>query len=430
MNSTNQQTEPALTDERLRTWLDGNQVDRERLCLSLLALDPRFRDVRPRHPKGGPDGGRDIEALMEDGREAWGAIAFRNHATDGTGDVSWVKSKFRKDLDAALKNRVALGAFIFMTNVALSNSVRETLIGQAHRRGVGLCDIFTRERLRILLDSPDGLGYRFQFLRIPMSDAEQAAFFARWGTAIEQAIQSNFSAVNKRLDRVEFVQEMSRPLRFLELRLFLKRPVTLTDMGHFRVLFTITSLLGNVYHKIGLTARDCLLRPSNRTDVLSGDFIECKVWVTPAKSTRPIGVTGGGLFEVTGATREIRAHSGVSFSQAEAITIPILGDLHGTIWTVFTTKPFGALVERIRLVANHYELLNISSSAFNPEDTDDPKAVHQLWPEKLKLKEKVIPWVQIKPFSPADHWFDFAKHTPPRITRPAPSWDFITKSVE
>lgn len=46
---------PRVTDERLRSWLDGNQLDRERMCQALLNLDQRFRDVRPLHPRGGPD---------------------------------------------------------------------------------------------------------------------------------------------------------------------------------------------------------------------------------------------------------------------------------------------------------------------------------------------------------------------------------------
>ncbi len=39
-----------LTDERLKSYLDTNQLHREQLCLALLALDNRFTNVRPRHP--------------------------------------------------------------------------------------------------------------------------------------------------------------------------------------------------------------------------------------------------------------------------------------------------------------------------------------------------------------------------------------------
>lgn len=51
---------PQLTEERLRTWL-LTQADREQMCLAVLAMNPRYSDLQPRRPKGGPDGARDIE---------------------------------------------------------------------------------------------------------------------------------------------------------------------------------------------------------------------------------------------------------------------------------------------------------------------------------------------------------------------------------
>jgi len=46
---------PQLTEERLRSWLDSKQVDRERMCLALLTLDSRFANPKLRRPKGAPD---------------------------------------------------------------------------------------------------------------------------------------------------------------------------------------------------------------------------------------------------------------------------------------------------------------------------------------------------------------------------------------
>lgn len=73
---------PTETDIRLRSWLDANQRDREQMCRSVLALDPRYSDVRPRQPAGGPDGGRDIEAIFDSDRVAYGAVGFHNGAND------------------------------------------------------------------------------------------------------------------------------------------------------------------------------------------------------------------------------------------------------------------------------------------------------------------------------------------------------------
>jgi hypothetical protein len=73
---------PQDTDQRLRSWLDTNQLGRERLCQAILALDERFTSVRPRQPRGGSDKGRDLEAQFLDGRGVFGAIGFQNSVSD------------------------------------------------------------------------------------------------------------------------------------------------------------------------------------------------------------------------------------------------------------------------------------------------------------------------------------------------------------
>ena len=83
------------TDERLRSWLDTNQLARERMCLAILSLDSRFLNVRPRNPRGGRDGGRDLEATLSDGREVWGAIGFQNSVSDSSDDKKQAKRKKR-----------------------------------------------------------------------------------------------------------------------------------------------------------------------------------------------------------------------------------------------------------------------------------------------------------------------------------------------
>ena len=66
-------TVPQQTDERLRSWLDTNQLARERLSLAVLALDKGFTAVTPRHPRGGPDSGHDIDAnFPRRAQSVWG----------------------------------------------------------------------------------------------------------------------------------------------------------------------------------------------------------------------------------------------------------------------------------------------------------------------------------------------------------------------
>jgi hypothetical protein len=110
------------TEERLRSWLDSKQVDRERMCLALLTLDSRFAN-----PKGGPDGARDIEVIFN-GVETWGAVGFRNSANDSTEDKTSVRKKFQSDLTEALKENVHLNSFIFFTNVDLTPAEVRALI--------------------------------------------------------------------------------------------------------------------------------------------------------------------------------------------------------------------------------------------------------------------------------------------------------------
>ena len=80
---------PKLTEERLRSWLDTNQPQRERLCLHITPMLGEYIDINPRRPKGGPDGSRDLEAKNKFGEVVWGAVGFRNSADDSKNDKKW-----------------------------------------------------------------------------------------------------------------------------------------------------------------------------------------------------------------------------------------------------------------------------------------------------------------------------------------------------
>lgn len=103
------------TDQRLKNYLDTNQLVREQLSLAILALDKRFSEVRPRHPRGGPDGGRDIEANFKKDQLTFGAVGFVNGANDSDGQKQDIKKKFRDDLKAALAAMPKPQVFIFIT---------------------------------------------------------------------------------------------------------------------------------------------------------------------------------------------------------------------------------------------------------------------------------------------------------------------------
>ncbi len=120
-------SDPRLTEERLRYYLDSNQVMRERMCLALLPLLGPFTHVRPRRPKGGPDDARDLECLYENAIPTWGAVGFRNGGGNDAGARNAAMKKFEDDLEAALKENASLRSFVFFTNVDLTPRQKEEL---------------------------------------------------------------------------------------------------------------------------------------------------------------------------------------------------------------------------------------------------------------------------------------------------------------
>ncbi|ESY13920.1 hypothetical protein [Mesorhizobium sp. LNJC394B00] len=222
------------TDERLKSYLDTNQLQRERMCTAVLALDKRFMNVRPRHPRGGPDGGRDIEAILNGEQKTYGAIGFVNQANDSTDHKKKAQRKFLDDLASAITADSEINAFVLFTNVNLTAAEKDTLIQKATKRGLAYCEIFDRERIRLVLDGADGMAIRFQSLGIPMSEAEQATFFARWGDDIQSVIVDGFSEIKKSLNRMQFLQEMNAPLDQFLVLLELDREYNGNEIGHFR----------------------------------------------------------------------------------------------------------------------------------------------------------------------------------------------------
>jgi len=170
---------PKLTEERLRNHLDSNQVMRERMCLALLPLLGPYTRERPRRPKGGPDGGRDIEAVYQGTIPVWGAVGFRNGGGADDSARADAEGKFKADLNRALEENPSLIAFVFFTNVDLTPTRIELLKTFAQRTNVNIVDVFDMERLRHALDSPEGLIARLQYLDIPMSPTEQLSLVSK-----------------------------------------------------------------------------------------------------------------------------------------------------------------------------------------------------------------------------------------------------------
>lgn len=331
-----------LTEERLRNWLDSNQVQRERLCIALLSLNKTYSSIKPRRPKGGPDGGRDIEAIYQGRFIAYGAVGFRNSVSDSPDDKRWVQKKFSDDLLSALKTNKELKAFIFFTNIDLTPAEEESLILEAKSQGVLFTEVFYRERLRILLDSVEGLAARYIYLGISLSEAEQAAFFERFGSQLEELIISRFKSVDNKLARLEFLQETTKPVRSIFAFVQLKNDYPAEALRNFRVLFKINSYYNDNELYIGGES----LQNRERELVGRNNFV---LFLNAAQE-----FANEDVFSVVEHNRLV---FGCVFNSGKSPFIN-MGELEQSMIVIYVTKPLIDQIIKVGLVVNGYALLS------------------------------------------------------------------------
>lgn len=170
------------TDERLRRWLNGNQTNRERMCAELLPLLGEYDQVEPRRPQGGPDGGRDLQArFIPKEKKVFGAVGFKNSVSDSNEETREISSKFVADLKPAKKANEDLWGFVFFTNVDLTPGEEQKLVDLARNYNIAHCKVFYREKLRLALDSGQGIGIRARYLDIELNIEELTAFVSCLG---------------------------------------------------------------------------------------------------------------------------------------------------------------------------------------------------------------------------------------------------------
>ncbi len=154
------------TESTLRDWRYG-QAQAERLVAALLHLEG-FDAVDPQHPLGGPDGLKDVKC-QKDGL-SWIAGAY--FPTTKV-DLTKIKAKFSGDFVGVKKNGAQ--AFAFFVNQPLTVGEREEVLKLADGTRT---ELYHLERIRSLLDAPKGCGIRLEYLRIPMTEEEQWAFWS------------------------------------------------------------------------------------------------------------------------------------------------------------------------------------------------------------------------------------------------------------
>jgi hypothetical protein len=171
----------AATDTTLRDWRYG-QPQAERLCADLLQVEG-FSDIDPQCPLGGPDGRKDI--LCTRNGQNWLAAVYFPPTHMAFKDI---KEKFCHDFEGVAKH--SRQGFVFLTNQPITPGKREDL---CHHAGPAPVELYHLERIRSILDSPKGYGFRLEYLRIPMTEEDQHSF---WSTMKDDIIG--------RLDRQEF----------------------------------------------------------------------------------------------------------------------------------------------------------------------------------------------------------------------------------
>lgn len=437
------------TDIRLRSWLDANQRDREQMCRAVLAFDPHYTDVRPRHPSGGPDGGRDIEAVYDGNRVAYGAVGFQNGANDADEQKKRIRAKFTSDLASALAAKADLQGFAFLTNLHFTMGEQSEMKEEARRCGIEHCDIFDRERLRIELDSPAGFFIRFQYLGIPLSEAEQASFLARYGDRIQEVVSTGFQRIERTLNRILFLQEATDVLSGIHVRFRLKESYLASDIGHFRAFVSL--YLRAITHDIlgiwfGSTDkpdrfRDDIPTKRNLSGIAAG--IATGQWEKHVRLPRL-----GEDEEKEGAQNRPPTHADTTSKEADdesdnslvpvgggssigmdpvsAITVhyrhddPLirfrpriqLRDLDDCIFMPILNLSLAEKIDTIEVVANGYKLAHIGPEDFKIDRSGFQSEVDQAF----SAEELADPWVRIRPaeMSSAFH-LRFTSNTPRRL---------------
>jgi hypothetical protein len=425
---------PYQTDERLKNYLDTNQLHREQMCRAILAIDKRYSDVRPRHPRGGPDGGRDIEALFRDDLLTFGAVGFVNQANDSDEHKKKIQEKFTSDLDSALRADKELKAFVFFTNINLTIGEKEKLIEKAKVCHLVHCEIVDRERMRIALDSPDGFSIRFQYLNIPLSEEEQASFFARWGDDIQSVISTGFQRLESTLNRVLFFQESTDPFYHLTVIFELKEKYSAVEIGHFRLFCKIYLQEPKLQEPKQGKVLEITFGSSDKSSRMRGND-DTRADFTEQKPGIKYGISSGQWERESGKKggyQQINSSSSIGRDEVESLSIKFwngnfyryfstmsLKDLDDAIFLPILNKSLAEKIKTIHLYSNDYKIQEIKTEDFRIDETSFDTSI----PVKFTSEELEDSWVRIRPSKMSSKFYiQLFDKTPKRM--------FIPEQVE
>ena len=299
---------------------------------------------------------------------------------------------------------------------------KEGLSVQGKEIGLLSCEVFDRERMRIALDSPDGLATRFQYLQLALSEAEQASFFARWGDDIQAVIATGFERVETVLRRVLFLEESRSPLSSLTVTVEFDDVYQAEEIGHFRMFCTF--FLRQSIQDVSTIIFASADRSNRIRDQVQPSFHEQASGIKHGRC--------GGQWESNESVlgddeatfcRRISASSSVGMNEVSSITAsfnrfrgqtPLLRlyDFDRCSYSILCNKSLAEKVARIHVDSDGYAIHRIGSEEIRieviKETVDSPV---EFTDEELK-----DPWVILRPEDGSTFFaVDFFDSTPIRL---------------
>lgn len=418
------------TEQKLKNYLATDQLKQERLCMSVLSLNKKYSNITPRQPYGGPDHGRDIQAIYDETYLCFIAVGFKQDANDSSEQINQIKKKFKDDLTNALTNakkeNLDLKGFVFFTNLKLTVDIIAELKQTAIKSGLLYCDIYNREQILQTLNTPDGYAIRFEFLDISLTEEEQKAFFTKWGNDIRSVISNGFDQQKKAVDRMIFLQEALLPLDNLAIVLKLNKEYKAEEIGHFRIVVFL-AIPSTKKIDENIDAIKVVLCQTDNSTRLKENF-------NKSQSGIDKGISGYDGFEVYDNTLEekkfryfqMSTSSGIGresvrsfyldYSPNSILRIPPefkIADFDKAFFMSCVSENLCDKIESIHIFMNSYEIFKVSSSdiVFDNimENTFDD------FPVMFTEEELEIPWKRTFYKNGNSIQLDFTSNTPKRV---------------
>lgn len=359
---------------------------------------------------GGPDGGRDLEAIFETGLRAWVAVGFQNSVSDSPAEKKQAAKKFKSDLQRMLKEPEKPDVFVFFTNVSLTPGEKKLLVQFAKGKGFTFSEIFDREQLRIWLDTPEGLAARYRYLEMELSPAEQQAFFSRWGEDIQSLIVNSQTTIENRLRRLEFQVDGILPLRSMSFHLFLNSPLSESGIEHFRIPWRLFFLpwRNRPSKPLCFQILACDSQRNRKGEVIqTSDSLSHASWI----AKKSFDNEGSSILNRSG--KQIAVWEGGDSIMDRGLLDAALGDLDGAAFVINVNKKLAPLISGIVITANNYCVAAIPKDLIRVSD----QVVSETLPFRFSTEELSDPWVRVGTDS-APSYFNFSGHTPERLFSP------------